>query len=107
MVLNFLEPGKFAKYVRITKHVRPICMNNLSSKTVNMEMMIVECSNVAKHGIPTGWYASREFKLDDKETEFWNTLSKEEQIKLWNTHFDSGVCLLCLIDEKFAERSRF
>ncbi|MDA4131130.1 MAG: hypothetical protein OK457_10205 [Thaumarchaeota archaeon] len=80
-------------------------MNRSPAQSLGTEMMIVECANEGKHGIPTGWYASREFKMNDQETSFWSTLTKDEQIKLWNTHFDTGRCLLCLIDERGSRSS--
>lgn len=61
--------------------------------------MVVECANYSKHGIPTGWFASREFKLDDDELRFMNQLSREDQRRIWKVHFDTGRCVACLIDE--------
>ncbi|MFI5421148.1 MAG: hypothetical protein ACHQ1H_09310 [Nitrososphaerales archaeon] len=61
--------------------------------------MVVECANYSKHGIPTGWFASREFKLDDEELYFMNHLSREDQRRIWKAHFDTGRCVPCLIDE--------
>jgi len=65
-----------------------------------IDMMVVECENVSKHGIPTGWAGSREFKLDDEELFFMNTLPTEEQKKIWDIHFGTGRCVACLIDER-------
>jgi hypothetical protein len=74
-----------------------------SIASLDMDMMIVQCYNSSKHVIPTGWYGSREFKLDDDQTSFFNSLSNEERSIMWKNHFDTGKCLLCSIDERRAQ----
>ena len=63
------------------------------------DSMVVQCANYSKHGIPTGWFASREFKLDEEELYFMNHLSREDQRRIWKLHFDTGRCVPCMIDE--------
>src|ERR1700730_2047236 len=69
------------------------------------DSMVVQCANYSKHGIPTGWFASREFKLDDDELNFMNHLSREDQRRIWKVHFDTGRCVPCMIDEWRASNS--
>jgi len=71
-----------------------------------MDAMVVQCENYSKHGIPTGWCASREFKLDEDELNFMNHLSREDQKRIWKIHFDTGRCVPCMIDE-WRDSNRF
>jgi hypothetical protein len=74
-------------------------MKAILLEPTTVDTMVVQCENYTKHGIPTGWFASREFKLDDEELNFMNHLSREDQKRIWKAHFDTGRCVPCMIDE--------
>ena len=74
-------------------------MNAILLEPTTVDTMVVQCENYSKHGIPTGWFASREFKLNDDELNFMNHLSREDQKRIWKIHFDTGRCVPCMIDE--------
>lgn len=69
-------------------------------KMAELDMMVVQCANYSKHGIPTGWWGSREFKLDEDELHYMNALPLSEQKKIWDVHFETGKCVSCLVDER-------
>jgi hypothetical protein len=47
----------------------------------------------------TSSFGFKDFEGTNEESAFWNASSEEERQALKKRHVDTGLCLLCMIDE--------
>jgi hypothetical protein len=63
----------------------------------------IQCKDTLRHKV-TSSYGFKDFQGTAEETSFWNGTSEEEKQALRKKHVQTGVCLLCMIDELIAQK---
>lgn len=58
----------------------------------------IQCKDTQHHRI-TGSFGFKDFEGTPDESAYWNKASEEQKQQLKKKHVDTGVCLLCMIDE--------
>jgi hypothetical protein len=63
----------------------------------------MQCKDMQRHKI-TSSFGFKDFEGTSEESAFWNSASEEVRMSLKKKHVDSGLCLLCMIDELIPQK---
>jgi hypothetical protein len=64
----------------------------------------IQCKDPRRHKI-TSSLGFKDFEGTSEESAFWNSATEEKHQSLKKKHVDTGLCLLCMIDEEIPRRS--
>jgi hypothetical protein len=63
----------------------------------------LQCKNMSMHKM-TSSFGFKEFEGTQEESAYWNAAKEDERSSLKKKHVDTGLCLLCLIDEQLPKK---